>query len=241
MTLNKTAIEWTDYTWNPVTGCKHGCDYCYARRIAERFKGGKAFPNGFEPTFHPERLRDFRKTVMITPSVGVAKYHKVKVFVCSMADLFGDWVPPEWIEKVIEVTHENPTVTFQFLTKNPSRYGEFSFPSNCWLGTTVEGPEQVDRIAQIQHEVGEENILFVSFEPLLGNVLKGTYEKFRWQVDDIDWIIIGAMTGMRAKQFQPKKEWADNLIWAARGAGTPIFLKSNLNWPEKIQEYPKVP
>ena len=92
MTLNKTKIEWCDRTWNPVTGCLHGCSYCYARKIAERFKGTKAWPDGFKPIFRPERLDD--------PIIEYGT--EQSIFVCSMADLFGEWVPKEWIKSSLK-------------------------------------------------------------------------------------------------------------------------------------------
>ncbi|OPX65621.1 MAG: Phage protein Gp37/Gp68 [Methanomassiliicoccales archaeon PtaB.Bin215] len=229
MSLNKTKIEWTDYTWNPVTGCKHGCPYCYARSIANRFKGSKAWPNGFEPTFHPERLID------VHPGKARHLLGK-KVFVCSMADLFGDWVPDEWIDSVIEaidnwsVVHdpaERPI--FQFLTKNPKRYEDFAIPENCWLGTTVESEAQAHRIDELNHAVNyQDNYAFVSFEPLLGKIdhpLKG-----------LDWIIIGAQTGPGAKY--PDKGVLDSLMMRAFFDGIPIFTKDSLKLDSPIREFP---
>ena len=130
--MNKTKIEWCDSTWNPVTGCLHGCEYYYARRIAERFGGcdnpidsrellqpmtitrrnGKAvdapFPFGFEPTLHRYRLDE--------------PYQRrgLNIFVCSMADLFGEWVPDEWIEEVMNACLLSPQHRYLFLTKNPA-------------------------------------------------------------------------------------------------------------------------
>ena len=143
--MKETKIEWCDSTWNPVTGCFHGCEYCYARGIAKRFGGasrtdyegdcdwcaeaegrihdlhdpvedpdrGKSkapYPFEFDPTFHRYRLKQ--------PKV----WHEPRViFVCSMADLFGEWVPDEWIDEVFKVCEEAPQHTYLFLTKNPSR------------------------------------------------------------------------------------------------------------------------
>lgn len=227
--MNRTKIEWTDFTWNPVTGCEHGCPYCYARKIATRFKD--LFPNGFEPTFHPERLREpykvsknFRSRNPNLPE-GAAM-----IFTVSMGDLFGNWVPAKWIEAVIRVAEDNPHHIFQFLTKNPARYKEFEFPKNCWLGTTVTSYKDQDRIFDLPRYRG--NVNFVSFEPLLGPVyIDG------WVLGYIDWVIIGAQTN---PYRPPKQEWVESIIQQAKDAGVAVFLKDNLRWPTKIQEFPEV-
>ncbi len=159
--MNKTKIEWADYTWNPVTGCLHGCEYCYARKIAKRFglhletnavqvldkkysyetycimTGEKdyissPYPYDFYPTFHKYRLGEpARKT------------KGQKIFVCSMADMFGEWVPDEWIKEVFEACEKAPQHRYFFLTKNPSRYwqlhknGLLPDKNNFWYGATL--------------------------------------------------------------------------------------------------------
>ena len=191
--LNKTKIEWTDYTWNPVTGCKHGCYYCYAKRISMRFRGH------FEPTIHRERLMQPYK--LKKPS---------KIFVCSMADLFGDWVPREWIETIIGTINLSPQHTFQFLTKNPKRYKEFTYPENVWLGVTVDHPssQRIDLLKRVWAPVR-----FISFEPILGDMSK-------LDLSLIDLCIIGRDTSPGA-EF-PKKEWIDSVKHKN------IFLKNNI-------------
>lgn len=209
--MEKTKIEWTDYTWNPVIGCLHECFYCYARKWAKR--AGE----DFKPSW---REKQYRKPYKIKePS---------KIFVCSLADLFGDWVPKEWIEKVLQVVKDNPQHTFQFLTKNPGRYLEFHFPQNCWLGITIDVVNQA-RLNYLK-ENKEYNHKFISFEPLLSDMSSLC-------LDGIDWAIIGADSTIGAES--PKKEWVLSLIRDCRARNIPIFLKSNLKWPEKIQEFPK--
>lgn len=240
--MNYTNIEWTDFTWNPVTGCYHGCEYCYARRIAHRFRNQDEesektaewakennmvletkskkdpYPLEFVPTFHKNRLDQPGK-----------RKKPAKIFVSSMGDLFGEWVPEEWIKQVIEVAEKCPHHTFQFLTKNPGRYYDFDFPDNCWLGTSVDGKDfRTDHEkVEIMEEITE-NITFLSVEPLLGNV--EDHVGFSW----CDWVIIGAQTGPGAKK--PKAWWIDQIFKNYRG---PIFLKDNLDWPEEIKEWPK--
>lgn len=152
--MKKTKIDWADSTWNPVTGCLHGCEYCYARRIAERFGGylmpifvdypilrepyiingrKNPYPFDFTPTFHRYKLDEPKRW---------AKPRTI--FVCSMADLFGEWVPDEWIQAVFEACAEAPRHRYLFLTKNPGRYcdlerkGLLPVGDNYWFGATYD-------------------------------------------------------------------------------------------------------
>jgi len=186
--VNKTAIEWCDYTWNPVTGCKHGCPYCYARKIAERFKGSKAWPQGFEPMFHPERLAEPRKlgTKYYCPE-SMAK--GFSIFVCSMADLFGDWVPDSWINEVMLAAKGANRHTYIFLTKNPKRY--LTLPGSCfqdnfWFGTSITNASDAGQRLHWLKRLPKANT-FISFEPLLGDV--GPLD-----LTGIKQVIIGAQT-----------------------------------------------
>jgi protein gp37 len=191
--MNKSMIEWTDYTWNPITGCKHGCPYCYARKIAERFRGGKAWPNGFDPMFHPERMNDPQN--MTKPQT---------IFVCSMADLFGGWIPDGWIHTVFMSMLRAPQHTYILLTKNPKRAGHclidnfYQFgvkywpsqiPQNWWVGASVESSRFTGRIDDLLRIPTKNR--FVSFEPLLGNI---TDEYFPLNLAGINQVIIGAQT-----------------------------------------------
>jgi len=204
-------IDWTDYTWNPVTGCLNTCSYCYARATYERFG------MSFEPTFHHERLSEPAR--LKRPS---------KIFVCSVADLFGPWVPREWIDRVLEVVHANPQHTFQFLTKYPGRLYHWNpWPGNAWMGVTATDQASMDvALEHLSHVLAR--VRFVSAEPLLGPT----------EVDlGISWIVIGSMTGPGATP--PKPEWVTGLIDQAREQGLPVWLKGNLKWPVTIQEWPE--
>lgn len=215
--MNKTNIEWCDYTWNPVTGCHHGCKYCYARKFANRF-----YPKdvGFNPHLWPERLKE--------PN---ALKKPARIFVCSMADLFGDWVPREWIEKVFETVKACPWHNFYFLTKNPKRLAEFNpWLPNAWSGVTATDQKMMDEAMEGLRPV-EGARKYISCEPLLGPVILP--KKLR-----INWLIIGGLTGPESKTCQPKPEWIKNLIDQAGDGGVPLFLKNNLRWPNKIQEWP---
>lgn len=155
--MNKTKIDWCDSTWNPVTGCLHGCEYCYARNIARRF--GKNYPDyspsavehglhcidtkfddtpypfGFEPTFHAYRLDEY------------ANKKGRNIFVCSMADMFGAWVPEAWKIEVLEACYKAPQHNYLFLTKDPIGYFIWrtndAYRENMWLGVTYTGRERL--------------------------------------------------------------------------------------------------
>lgn len=224
--MNKTAIEWCDYTWNPVTGCLHGCPYCYARKIAERFKGSKAWPRGFEPMFHPDRLDAPRH-------LGRQYYNPMPkgstIFVCSMADLFGDWVPYEWQQRVFDACLRVPRHTYIFLTKNPAQYLKIPgdrIRKNFWFGATVDGypnPNGYLTIGTLR-KLPEAN-LFVSFEPLLGD--PGPLD-----LTGIKQVIIGAQTN--PDQYVGL-EWVMKICEAADRAGAKVFMKDSLagRWPDR--------
>ncbi len=261
--MNKSKIEWCDYTWNPVTGCRHGCEFCYARRIDKRFGDGT-----FTPTFHPERLQDPLKVKK--PS---------RIFVGSMADLFGDWMwnvyengdeegfpsglfSREYVVKcILNIATQCPQHTFMFLTKNPKGMQGIDFPANCWCGTSVENQEKADeRIPELLRVKCK--TLFVSYEPALGpidfsrialgnnvwvNAVTGdcnTYSPFgglktiesSWR--QIDWLIIGAQTGPGA--VPPNMDWIHNAIAQAQNAKVPVFVKDNVGRYTYLREFPGV-
>ena len=224
--MNRTAIEWCDYTWNPITGCTRNCPYCYARRMAYRLKGRYGYPeeNPFFPTFHPDRLLEPLK---------VKK--PAKIFTCSMGEFFDKEVPELWRDLVLRIMFETYHHTYLILTKQPHRANfndEEYVPSNLWIGVSQDG--QTTSIDDI-HDL-EENCLvpptFVSCEPLLGPVELPEYTSLKW-------VIIGAQTGPGAKQ--PCKEWVYHLASQAIDQDIPIFIKNNVNMSdsERLQEWPK--
>lgn len=232
--MKKTKIDWADSTWNPVTGCLHGCEYCYARGIANRFgwhanepdinervlyeipvfDGKKQpYPFDFAPTFHQYRLGE------------PAAWTKPRtIFVCSMADLFGDWVPDEWIKRVFEACEAAPQHRYLFLTKNPARYfglaktGLLPKDKNFWYGTTTTTQKE-DFFWSDDHNT------FLSIEPIHGPFEKmeiGALERFT------NWIIVGAETGSRKDKVIPEKAWIDELAACAWENEVPIFMKESL-------------
>lgn len=211
--MNRTRIEWTDFTWNPVTGCLHDCDYCYARRLTVRFPTN--FPSGFAPAFHSGRLG--QPCRVKRPS---------RVFVCSMADLFGAWVPGDWIGAVFETVRLCPRHTFQFLTKNPAHYGTLDLPANAWYGTTVDRASTVDRIDAL---LGLDRTTFVSFEPLV--------EEIDPDLSGVDAVLVGART---QPLRLPPREWVARIVERAREAGAAVFMKDSLVplCPRLVRELP---
>ena len=228
--MKKTKIEWCDSTWNPITGCYHGCEYCYARRIATRFSGGKQpviehelnkpftidgkatpYPFGFRPTFHRYRLDE--PTQWTKPR---------NIFVCSMADMFGDWVPDSWIEDVFAACEKAPQHNYIFLTKNPKKY--LDLEGKCmltrsdrfWFGTTITKPEEC--YASLNRDFH----YFLSIEPLL-EPLK-IEEKSRLP----EWIIVGAETGNRKNKVVPEKEWIEAIVEQCDRYNIPVFMKDSL-------------
>ena len=224
--MNRTKIEWTEYTWNPITGCSSNCGYCYARRMAYRLRGRCGYPQDepFRPTFHPDRILE--PTLLKKPS---------KIFTCSMGEFFDREVPALWRELVLCVMHHTPH-TYQILTKKPLSipvYEEpdLDWPSNLWLGVSVDG---VTTTADLINRLDAKEFpftTFVSFEPLLGRI------DFSEVYGIPQWVIIGAQTGPNAKP--PRKEWiGDILLWATE-YDIPVFLKDNLQLAMRCQEWPK--
>lgn len=232
-------IEWAKWSWNPVTGCKHECPYCYAKDIAVRFNGGD-----FNPKYHEDRINAPEFTKIPEHRINEPGIHNV--FVCSMADLFGDWVDSEWIQKIIDQCEKFVQWTYLFLTKNPKRYLEFEFPENCWLGASATNQVQFDDAIKAFNGVVDNHktnhIKFLSCEPL--NKYINPYHNgdvnFRSKMYGvIDWVIIGGRSeSMNMPSFQPEWNWVQDLIVSADECSIPIYFKPNLtvrptNYPDR--------
>jgi len=223
--MNKTSIAWTERTFNPVTGCTKysaGCAHCYAETLTRRFP--KAFPNGFNVTLHHERLNELKHVKK--PSM---------FFVCSMADLFHEDVPFEYIDKVLQVIKDCPQHTFQILTKRTIRMRNYFLtrfvPRNAWIGTTVESNKQIGRIKLLSGiGIFENSKHFLSCEPLLSNL--GTLD-----LSGIDWVIVGGESGNQARSM--KKEWVLNIKRQCDEQGVPFFFKSWGRYGEDGRPCPK--
>lgn len=211
MAQNST-IEWTEATWNPVTGCSKispGCKHCYADRMARRLQamGMSQYRNGFRPTVHPEALT--------TP----LRWQKPKiVFVNSMSDLFHRAVPFEFVRQVFDVMEEASHHTFQVLTKRPEtalRYSrDLPWPKHVWLGTTVETQLYTHRIETLGRVPAKTR--FLSLEPLLGPIPL-------LPLHGIDWVIVGGESGPGARPM--KKRWVTQVRDQCIAEGVPFFFK----------------
>lgn len=274
--MEKTKIDWADSTWNPVTGCLHGCEYCYARRIAERFGGASEthnnecchecqwetegtgeiheldepiydydhgrkapYPFDFDPTFHRYKLDEPKS------------WKKPRtIFVCSMADMFGDWVPDAWIQEVFEACKAAPQHRYLFLSKNPGRYchldraGIMPKGDNFWFGATFDHsnfpghdgqheipgrPTTFSLRGKMVHDAGDfyyphypEKNRFISFEPLLYDI--GAHIGST----GAQWHIIGAETGNRKGKVVTQREWVDHIVEYSDRNHIPVFMKESL-------------
>lgn len=264
--MTRSKIEWCDHTWNPITGCRHECPYCYARRITARFAGnvrlnkmakkdyslipaaddgedlyeldepmlnetGKplVYPFGFEPTLHRYRMDIPGKLKMGN-----------NIFVGAMADVFGNWVPDDWIAEIFNICQKYPIHNYLFLTKNPERYeridstGVLPMGKNVWYGSTLTRPEDKCFVSNAHNT-------FWSIEPI--------HAPFQiWEKDEFspDWIIIGAETGFRKDRIVPEKQWIEDIVNRCDKEGIPVFMKESLvpivgeenmrrNFPKQLQ------
>lgn len=215
--MRTTKIEWTDRTWNPVTGCtkiSDGCANCYAETLAHRLKamGVVKYSNGFVPTLHEETLNEPLKWK-----------NPHTVFVCSMADLFHEVIPFSFIDKVMGTIMKSKHHRYQILTKRADRMKEYFnqsvIPENVWLGVTVESVETKSRIDSLRSLPSA--IRFLSCEPLIEDL--GELD-----LDKIDWIIVGGESGVKARPMQP--EWVRSIMNQANDQEVAFFFKQWGTW-----------
>lgn len=231
-------VEWALWTWNPITGCLHNCAYCYARDIANRFYSYLPDDERFAPAFYPERLScpantrvpDLTQIDDLVRRIGLRN-----VFTCSMADLFGKWVPSEWIHAVLKQVADNPQWTFLFLTKFPIRMAEFDFPPNTWIGTTVDTQYAVERAEKAFRKIragGYAGVAWLSCEPMLERLTFGSLDMF-------DWVVMGGSSkSTQTPEFKPPFEWINHLYNQAKVVSLPVYMKTNLGIEQREREYP---
>ncbi|CAN5307280.1 phage Gp37/Gp68 family protein [soil metagenome] len=231
--MASSSIEWTEMTWNPVTGCNKisaGCKFCYAERMAKRLKsmGVEQYKDGFKLTLAPKMLElpySWKKSKI--------------VFVNSMSDLFHPDVPTAYIKQVFEVMNNTPQHTYQVLTKRAERLkeiaSELSWTENIWMGVSVEQEKVSYRIPLLIDTPAKTK--FLSVEPLIGAV-KNLY------LEGIDWVIVGGESGPKARPI--KKAWIDFVHDECKKHNVPFFFKQwgkpefnvDINDPTKQKENP---
>ena len=238
----KRGIEWTEYTWNPVGGCQHGCRWempdgtiaeCYAETVAERVAQA-AYPQGFEHHYwRPDLLE--QPLLLSTPA---------RIFMDSMSDLMGHWVPADQVEQVLDVCRRASQHSFQLLTKNAPRLLEFDFPPNVWVGVSappsimfgrrLSGAQQrrmVSRQLDVLRQIPVP-VRWMSIEPL-------SFDIAPLLVDSpLEWAVIGAATN-GPKTYQPRPEWVQNTLDVLDAQNTAVFFKGNLDWEDWREAFPE--
>lgn len=209
-----TSIEWARHSHNTVTGCLHDCPYCYARDIANRF-----YEQKFVPVFHPARLAGPGSVKVPKEATEDESYRNI--FANSMSDLFGQWVPSDWIEATIQMAWRNPDWNFLTLTKFPQRAADFEFPDNWWMGTTVDAQARVANAEKAFAKI-KCKTKWLSVEPLLEPLTFKDLGLFQWVV------IGGASFSMNTPEWVPPFEWVSRLHNAAKDAGCAVYHKTNL-------------
>jgi protein gp37 len=208
----RSNIEWTEMTWNPVTGCtkiSQGCKNCYAERMAKRLHamGSDRYRDGFNVTLHPDLLAVPRRW-----------RQPRTVFVNSMSDLFHEDIPDRYIERVFETMNACPQHTFQVLTKRAERLAALArklrWSDNVWMGVSVEDSRVAQRIERLQEVPAK--VRFLSLEPLIGPLEN-------LPLGGIRWVIVGGESGPRARSM--KREWVNSILQQCRASGAAFFFK----------------
>lgn len=215
--MKTTKIEWTDKTWNPITGCTKksaGCAHCYAEVMACRLKAMHLdkYKNGFELTLHEDELEQPLKWKGVH-----------NIFVCSMSDVFHEYVPFDFVDKIIEIIKQTPQHRYQILTKRAERMYEYFkdkiIPHNVWLGVTVECHATKCRIDCLKNL--KASVKFLSCEPLLEDLGE-------LNLEGIDWVIVGGESGPKARPMQ--EEWALNIKRQVERQKSAFFFKQWGTW-----------
>lgn len=237
----RRGIEWTDYTWNPIGGCKHGCQWhmpdgsiaeCYAKTIAERVAQAK-YVHGFEHHYWNPHVLDAPLRLK-RPS---------KIFLDSMSDLMGHWVAEDEILQVLEVCRKAHWHTFQLLTKNAPRLKQFDIPENVWVGVSAPPTVLMGKHLDLHQQVRmvktslevlkqvEVPVRWMSIEPLSFDIAPYL------ESSDLQWAVIGAATN-GTRTFQPQAEWISNVLDVLERQGTKVFFKGNLEWDVWHEDFP---
>lgn len=248
--MNRSKIEFVDHTWNPITGCRHECAYCYAKKMTFRFAGDVKLnlmatkdyltqdaPDGSGKIYVlKEPMRNGTGHPLIYPFGFEPTLHmyrmnaldKLKtgnnILVGAMADVFGPCIPDEWISEVLKTCVDNSMHNYLFLTKNPKRYTEYGVPAgmqNIWYGTTITKEEEMNRFNSLPAGCNT----FVSMEPILEDL---NPEHHNILFHQVDWVILGAETGNRKNKISPKTEWVEKILFHCEKFKLPVFMKDSM-------------
>mgnify|MGYP001588329511 FL=1 len=218
--MNRSGIEYLDYSWSPITGCLHGpdtcpiVDDCWARAYANRFRA--RYGPGFRPALHISHLND-----------PLARKKPARIGVSFMGDFCGPQVHRHWQAQVLEVVRRCPQHQFVFLTKEGFQLQYFKWPDNCWVGVSITGAlPEVDRHNLAALKQVQAPVRWVSFEPLLG--------PGEGDLAGIQWVVIGSQSGPHARQ--PHLEWVGDIMEQAGRRGIPLWMKRNLSPPWAIED-----
>jgi protein gp37 len=217
-------IEWARKTHNPLTGCEHNCNYCYAFDLAEKYRdqGNERYRHGFAPTFQPDRLLVPR--FHRPPKEAEHDTRHKNIFLCSMADLYGNWVYEEIVQAILRECELAPWWNFLCLTKFPKRMSEFvsefGVPPNVWLGASVDCQSMVAETEKAFAKI-QSTVRWLSCEPMLTSL------EFT-RLDLFDWVVIGgASKSERTPEWRPPVEWVFDLRQQVKDAGCKVFIKHN--------------
>lgn len=212
--INKTKIEWCDFSWNPVIGCKNNCIYCYARKINDRFY---LIENWNKPEWIQNNFN------------GKFPKKSSNIFVNSMSEIY--YWKPTWMKKVIKKIRQYPQHNFLFLTKFPETYLDYIFPKNCFLGATFTKESDFRLLGCLD---------FISIEPIQEMIDLSKFEKGLSK--KVKWIILGMESGNRKNKVIPKDYWINEILHFCIGNMIVLFMKNNLITIDKyafIQEFPE--
>lgn len=254
--MNRSKIEWCDHTWNPITGCNHGCTYCYARTMTARFSGDVRMNKMCNADYSEEEAPDGTKLyvlekpmmnetghTLVYPFGFEPTLHKYRfdtldklkmgnnVFVGAMADIFGNWVPDSWIDEIMRVCEEHPIHNFLFLTKNPDRYVSLILKDKLPELSNMWYGVTVTNSAQAM--TAEETMQDMPNKAhaflSIEPILEDVIDALEITIANFtDWVIIGAETGRKKDKVIPKLEWINHIVSCADTLGVPVFMKDSL-------------
>lgn len=248
MGMNRSKIEWCDHTWNPITGCWHGCPYCYAQKMAARFSGDVRLnlmakedysvvtaADGIGRLYELDApMLNETGNILVYPFGFEPTYHRYRmdmpdklkmgnnIFVGAMADIFGEWVPDRWIEEIFNACRKRPIHNYLFLTKNPERYERIEAAGRLPADKNMWYGTTLTR-PENKCFMSDERNTFWSIEPI-----HAPFKICKRDGFSPDWIIIGAETGHRKEKIIPQKEWIEDIVWQCEDSGIPVFMKDSL-------------